>query len=136
VTVEQASAATEQPGGYPNLVERALACIEAHRGAMPEDALIAQVFGNASSPAMWRPLLRSLLADCPELSLRADGVWVSGSQPADEMAFPDEFVVLDIAAHHRGWHHSRLAAWLAAALGQSRQPGPARARLRSQADRY
>ncbi len=80
---------------YPGLVERALACIEEHHGAMAEDALISHVFGGSSSPALWRPLLRSVLSEQRDLTLRADGIWTTRVAVAD-VEFPSEFVVLDV----------------------------------------
>jgi DNA polymerase III subunit epsilon len=81
--------------GYPSLVERALDCVQEHRGAMPEDALIQHVFGQSSNPLLWRPLLRTVLKDHPQLTLRADGVWTTRRQHLDD-EFPSEFVVLDV----------------------------------------
>jgi DNA polymerase III epsilon subunit-like protein len=93
--VQQYDPAQNEPTGYPALVDRALACINAHHGALEENALIADVFGNASSPALWRPLLRAVLKDQPGVTLRSDGVWTT-SAPAADADFPTEFVVLDV----------------------------------------
>lgn len=92
---EDLSVAPEPSVKYPGLIDRALECIEQHRGVITEDALIGHVFGNTSSAAMWRSLLRSVLADHPQLTLRPDGVWTTGSQ-LDGEAFPADFAVLDI----------------------------------------
>lgn len=93
--VEQLNAGADAAVGYPNLVDRALACIDAHDGALAEDALIAHVFGNTSAPALWRPLLRSVLTDHPQVTLRPDGVWTTKAYRG-EYSFPDEFVVVDV----------------------------------------
>jgi len=81
--------------GYPNLIDRALACIDEHRGAIDENALIGFVFGNTSQPNMWRPLLRSVLSEHPDVTLRPDGMWTTG-QIVDDSALPTEFVVIDV----------------------------------------
>jgi DNA polymerase III subunit epsilon len=91
----QASATIQATIKYPGLIERALECIEQHRGAIDEDALIAHVFGSSSSAALWRSLLRSVLADHPRVSLRPDGVWTTGRRHDDD-TFQSEFIVLDI----------------------------------------
>lgn len=81
--------------GYPTLIDRALACIDEHNGALDENALIGFVFGNTSQPNMWRPLLRSVLNEHPRVSLRPDGVWTTGQAIVD-VALPTEFVVIDV----------------------------------------
>ena len=81
--------------GYPGLVERARACILEHRGALEEDKLVSLVFGATSSPALWRPLLRTLLQQQPDIVLRPDGVWAMGTQ-SPPLALPGDFVVLDV----------------------------------------
>ena len=93
--MQQVGATQHEGSGYPGLVERALACIEEHQGSLDENVLIGHVFGGASSPTLWRPLLRSVLRDQPGLTLRADGVWTTRIQ-ADQVEFPAEFVVLDV----------------------------------------
>ena len=93
--VQQVSATQQDGAGYPGLVERALACIDEHHGALDENQLIAHVFGGASSPALWRSLLRTVLKDQPGLTLRSDGVWTTRLQ-IDEVEFPAEFVVIDV----------------------------------------
>ena len=44
-------------------------------GAAHEEALIRHVFGSGGSSALWRPLLRQLLAGPDAFELRADGYW-------------------------------------------------------------
>ena len=107
-----------------------------HRGAPRRprrERLIGHVFGGASSPALWRPLLRSVLKDQPGLTLRADGVWTTRIQ-VDEVEFPAEFVVLDVettgleadsAARDRGRADPRLATRRADSLVVAGQPRPA-----------
>ena len=93
--VQQVGATQHDRAAYPGLIERALACIEEHHGSLDENALIGHVFGGASSPTLWRPLLRSVLKDQPGLTLRSDGVWTTRIQ-VDQVEFPAEFVVLDV----------------------------------------
>ncbi len=93
--MQQVGATQHEGAGYPGLVERALACIEEHHGSLDENSLIGHVFGGASSPTLWRPLLRSVLKDHPGLTLRSDGVWTTRIQ-VDQVEFPAEFVVLDV----------------------------------------
>lgn len=93
--MQQIGATRHEEAGYPGLVERALACIEEHHGVLDENALIGHVFGGASSPALWRPLLRSVLKDQPGLTLRSDGVWTTRIG-VDRVEFPSEFVILDV----------------------------------------
>ncbi|MEX2314737.1 MAG: exonuclease domain-containing protein, partial [Thermomicrobiales bacterium] len=93
--MQQASATQQDGAGYPGLVERALACIDEHHGTLDENVLIGYVFGGASSPALWRPLLRSVLKDLPGLILRSDGVWTTRVR-TNEVEFPAEFVVIDV----------------------------------------
>lgn len=92
--VEQATP-SETPAAYPNLVDRAIACIEEHDGAIDENLLVARVFGNTTSIALWRPLLRTVLKDHPVARLRSDGIWTTRTETRGT-AFPSEFVVLDV----------------------------------------
>ena len=87
--------ARQEAMAYPHLVDRAIACIEEHDGAIDETLLIARVFGNATNVGLWRPLLREILGDHPAARLRPDGLWTTRSAP-DVVTFPDEFVVVDI----------------------------------------
>jgi DNA polymerase III epsilon subunit family exonuclease len=93
--VDQVDAEQASEVAYPHLVERAIACIEDNGGVIAEDQLIAIVFGHGGNPALWRPLLRTMLQGHPIASLRADGVWTTGKL-LSEIAFPHEFVVIDI----------------------------------------
>ena len=60
---------------YAFLQGRAKAFLIESGGAAHEEALIRHVFGSGGSPALWRPLLRQLLADPHAFELRADGYW-------------------------------------------------------------
>ena len=95
------------PGqSYRHLAERAGAFIREHGGAAPEDALIHFVFGGAGSVALWRPLLRQLLAEEEQLILRADGRWALTSTAAPVLSCPiADFVAIDVET--TGLHPSR-----------------------------
>ncbi|HEU5433220.1 MAG TPA: exonuclease domain-containing protein, partial [Thermomicrobiales bacterium] len=81
----------------PHLVERAEAFVRQRGGAVPEDALVAYVFGGVGGPDLWRPLLRSMLADQDRIILRADGCWaVPGGEGDDGGALLEAFVALDV----------------------------------------
>ena len=91
---------------YDALVERAVAFVSEQPQGVPEDMLVAHVFGAASSPAMWRELLRTVLSNDRALSLGADGIWRSTkARPVAD--FPADYVVLDVettglkSRHHR-----------------------------------
>ncbi|CAN5811416.1 DEDD exonuclease domain-containing protein [soil metagenome] len=80
---------------YGTLLERAMAFVGERPEGVPEDMLVAHVFGSATSPALWRDLLRSVLADAPSLQLDPDGIWRGkSSRPTSD--FPPEFVVVDV----------------------------------------
>ncbi|HET7093715.1 MAG TPA: hypothetical protein VFI22_09565, partial [Thermomicrobiales bacterium] len=66
---------TATAAASPHLVERAEAFVRERGGAVPEDALVAYVFGGIGGPELWRPLLRSMLAEQDRIVLRADGCW-------------------------------------------------------------
>src|SRR3954467_8666009 len=80
---------------YPQLVERAIACIEQRGGVLDEDHLIAIMFGNTSSARLWRPLLRSILDQQTRIQMRSDGMWTT-RVGADSDTLPTEFVVIDV----------------------------------------
>ncbi|RIK42200.1 MAG: hypothetical protein DCC58_11395, partial [Chloroflexi bacterium] len=82
-------------GGYPQLVERAVAFVESLGSPVDEDRLIAHVFGNTSSPALWRSLLRTILDGQSRLVRRPDGYWTTQTV-ATGSAHPDEYVVVDV----------------------------------------
>ena len=79
------------------LAQRAEAFITDHGGRASEDLLISHVFGSSGSPALWRPLLRDVLARHEGLKLRGDGAWLLASQIGQDGSRPlQEFVVLDV----------------------------------------
>ena len=86
----------ESAAPFASLVERAEAFVVEHGGRASEDLLISHVFGSSSSPALWRPLLRDVLAKHDNLTLRADGSWFLANQQVDTAAPLEEYVVLDV----------------------------------------
>jgi DNA polymerase III epsilon subunit family exonuclease len=104
--VECANDSSGVEGRYEALARRAYDFVVEQPGGAPEDMLVAHVFGTDAAPALWRGLLRMVLAEDQRLTLGADGVW---RVPAPEIAgdFPAEFVVVDVettglkARHHR-----------------------------------
>lgn len=104
--VEAGSTVGEGANGYAHLAQRAELFVRERGGAAPEDALIAHVFGSSGSPALWRPLLRSLLAGAERLSLRADGFWmVPTERPAGSAVLLEGFVSVDVET--TGLHATR-----------------------------
>jgi DNA polymerase III epsilon subunit family exonuclease len=82
---------------YAHLAQRAAAFVRGAGGAVPEDSLIAHVFGSMGSPALWRPLLRRFLENDDELSLRADGCWaLAHFLAADDAPLMPDFVSVDV----------------------------------------
>jgi DNA polymerase III epsilon subunit family exonuclease len=84
---------------YGALCDRAVEFVLARNGAASEDLLIVHVFGNSGSPALWRPLLRSVMQADPRVTFRADGQWVLANQatnlaPSDLLL--NEFVAIDV----------------------------------------
>jgi DNA polymerase III epsilon subunit family exonuclease len=86
----------ENAAPFASLVERAEAFVVGHGGRASEDLLISHVFGSSGSPALWRPLLRNVLAKHDNLTLRADGSWFLANQQVDTASPLEEFVVLDV----------------------------------------
>lgn len=87
-------------GRYEALGESAVAFVTAHGGSVPEDLLVAHVFGRSASPALWRSLLQSTLAAETRLTYTADGRWmlaegVPGSAVTGESLLP-RFVAIDV----------------------------------------
>ena len=84
---------------YLALCERAAEFILHHGGAVDEDRLIQYVFGQAGSPSLWRPLLRSILAHDERLVFRPEGAWAVLGQEPDGLLTDlllDAFVVIDV----------------------------------------
>src|SRR5688572_27279265 len=82
---------------YLHLVERAGLFIREQGGAVAEDVLIGHVFGTMGTPALWRPLLRTLLGVGDDLVLRADGCWaVRGVAIESSFSLLGEFVAVDV----------------------------------------
>ena len=83
--------------GYAELRQRATLYVRESGGAVPEDRLIAHVFGGGGNPALWRPLLRQILTGHEDIVLRSDGCWSDPSNTIQRNAeFPVDYVVLDV----------------------------------------
>lgn len=84
---------------YNALCDRAIDFVASKGGIVPEDLLITHVFGSSGSPALWRPLLRDVLAQDDRLVFHANGEWAMLREESD-LAFDetllDEFVALDV----------------------------------------
>jgi DNA polymerase III epsilon subunit len=94
-TAEVGSEVRGEP--FRNLALRAEAFISEQGGRASEDLLISHVFGSSGSPALWRPLLRDVLAKHDGLKLRGDGAWLLATHIAEDGTRPlQEFVVLDV----------------------------------------
>ena len=97
--METASAVPQSPGGVPylHLTERAVTYVRDHGGCVPEDALIAFVFGNTGAPALWQSLLRQILDQDDRLIFRPDGSWSLAIQaPHAGASSLTDFVAVDV----------------------------------------
>lgn len=82
---------------YSALCERALAFIRTNGGSVHEDALVRHVFGNNGSVAIWRPLLRGVLAGEADAVTLVDDRWSLIREPAASgPAILDEFIAIDV----------------------------------------
>ncbi len=91
------TAAEGGQAGYDHLARRAEAFLGACGGVAPEAALIAHVFGTVGSPALWAPLLRTMLAGEGALTLRADGCWmIVEDRPRGTAELLADFVAVDV----------------------------------------
>ncbi len=89
--------ATESDQRYSALCERALAFIRANGGSVHEDALVRHVFGNNGSTAIWRPLLRGVLAGEGETVVLVEERWSLIQETTGSGAtILDEFVAIDV----------------------------------------
>ncbi len=97
-TQEHADLATAGGGeSFHHLALRAEAFVSEQGGRASEDLLISHVFGSTGSPALWRPLLRDVLARHEGLTFRGDGAWLLAAQSTQVGERPlQEFVVLDV----------------------------------------
>ena len=86
---------TDDAEHYGALVERAVDFVLERSAGVPEDMLVTHVFGSATSPQLWRDLLRTVLVDNDSIALGVDGVWRS-REPSDRSEFPAEYVVVDV----------------------------------------
>lgn len=91
---------SDTEGRYEALGESAVAFVTAHGGSVPEDALVAHVFGHSASPKLWRSLLQSTLATENRLTYTADGRWmlaegVPGAIVVGDSLLP-RFVAIDV----------------------------------------
>jgi len=92
-----ATGAAPESGRYDVLCDRAVAFIRAHGGAVHEDILVRHVFGQTGSAAIWKPLLRNVLAAEAETVVLVNDHW-SLIQEASSTgaAILDEFVAIDV----------------------------------------
>lgn len=89
--------ASAASSAFQNLAQRAEAFIAAQGGQASEDLLVSHVFGSAGSPALWRPLLREVLAQHNRLKFRGDGAWLLSDALSQSGTGPlHEFVALDV----------------------------------------
>ena len=92
----QDNAATIEPSGqYENLVNRAVACIDAHGGTIDDTRLVGHVFGVTGSEKLWAPLLNTILLADPRVSRLPNGWW-STRPPAPTGHLPSDYVVIDV----------------------------------------
>ncbi|HYI25149.1 MAG TPA: exonuclease domain-containing protein [Thermomicrobiales bacterium] len=91
-------ASTEEGPRYAALCERAVAFINELGGSVHEDALVRHVFGNAGSVAIWRPLLRSVMAEQAGTVALVQEHWtlVAGTVETPTGSVLDEFVAIDV----------------------------------------
>lgn len=73
--MEQQSDNPEQQERYTALCNRAVAFVEQKGGTVNEEVLITHVFGSSGSPAIWRPLLRTVLETDERVVFRGNGEW-------------------------------------------------------------
>ena len=82
---------------FLHLAQRAVDFVTEQGGRASEDLLISHVFGSTGSPALWRPLLRSVLGQHEGLRFRDDGAWLLTNElPQTDDGLLDNFVVLDV----------------------------------------
>ncbi len=82
---------------YEYLLQRATDYISSRGGLASEDDVVRHVFGNGAAPRLWTPLLRSVLANAPKLSFRADGAWMlEGYAEAQSRSPFADFTSIDV----------------------------------------
>lgn len=95
-----ASEPVQAPAGeqrYSALCERALDFVRANGGSVHEDRLVRHVFGNSGSSAIWRPLLRGVLADETETVTLVDEHWsLIRESTGTGATILDEFIAIDV----------------------------------------
>ena len=97
VAPPDAPAAPPAADRYAFLTDRAAAFVRAKGGAVHEDLLVAHVFGNTGSVALWSPLLRQVLGRDAALALRPDGHWtLRDAAPGPDAPLLAEFVAVDV----------------------------------------
>src|SRR5690606_27476709 len=84
-----------EPEHYQNLIDRAIACIDAHGGTIDDARLVAHVFGVSGSRKLWAPLLNDILQADGRVSKLPNGWW--STRPVVQHGdLPTDFVVLDV----------------------------------------
>ncbi len=82
---------------YNALCDRALEFIRANGGSVHEDRLIGHVFGNNGSTAIWKPLLRGILASEAEQVVLVNDHWALVRETTvDGETILDDFVAIDV----------------------------------------
>ncbi|MBX3071749.1 MAG: GIY-YIG nuclease family protein [Thermomicrobiales bacterium] len=87
----------ESPAGaFQFLLERAIAYVHQHDGAVAEELLIRHVFGASTSPAVWTSLFQTVVSQSSELRRRGDGQWTLTTLPVSGSLLLEDFVALDV----------------------------------------
>lgn len=84
---------------YAALCDRAVEFVDGHNGSVGEELLIRHIFGNSGSPALWKSLLRQVLAAEERLVYHASGEWFLANQPVPDLSGPSlltDFVAIDV----------------------------------------
>ena len=82
---------------YDALSSRALAFIEERGGSVHEDVLVRHVFGSSGSPAIWKPLLRGVLAPVADSLVLVNDHWTTIQEAtASASSILRDFIAVDV----------------------------------------